>query len=472
MAARCLDVSACACVQWGGAASPPSSPEEWLDSSPEAKKGGGSLQPAAAQDSDRLREALFRQLMEKGAEANPRTQLVAHPLKKKKVRCVSSVQVPSESHRYLSFELARRLDSRGYASMEYRAYEEDDDVSSRLARTFAFARMHQKEQAPNPQFSASAASPAKRDAAWFLEESGEIPFSLPFDKARPIKYQMLDEQTGVSWCQGRRSSMEDAHVHKKCDFGTFSGVFDGHGGDACAHALATHLDSYISVRLQHHNREKFSLPGVFTALKLAFVDFTRIYRGSGGACGVALVEIANFGTFCAHVGDCRAFLMTAQGDVVQLTEDMKVPRPHAEEGEGGHSGDRRMRRLCENRGLDLLMGRVALVGVNISRAIGDKQGEAKERQTLSARPKVTKVPTREELKPLLHRTVLDSEPLYIALGCDGIFDMGSTEQYARFCAERLHCGERPAQVAASCVERAALAGSNDNMTFMLMQLFH
>lgn len=130
--------------------------------------------------------------------------------------------------------------------------------------------------------------------------------------------------------QGRRPTMEDKITVEELvapqlsgPTGSpvcFIGVYDGHGGGACARFAA---DS-VHRRLAH--AEAFAEGQVAPALRDAFVrtdeEFLASENESGSCALVALVGGGRL--FMAHVGDSRAVLCSGQqGEATRLTEDHK-----------------------------------------------------------------------------------------------------------------------------------------------------
>lgn len=107
----------------------------------------------------------------------------------------------------------------------------------------------------------------------------------------------------------------------------FAGVFDGHGGWGCAHAVSRFLPSYVAVALAKVG-DKASEEAVGTAISDAFVQLDRdlchdvaqraavredatgktfLNAACAGACACAAV-ITRDTIFVANTGDCRAVL--------------------------------------------------------------------------------------------------------------------------------------------------------------------
>ena len=137
-------------------------------------------------------------------------------------------------------------------------------------------------------------------------------------------------RVGSHELQGRRPTMEDevtvesvAAPHLAGPTGsplTFLGVYDGHGGRACARFAAEKLHAALLAA------EAFERGAVLPALREAFLltdDAFRQTEADSGAC--ALVALIGGGRlFVAHVGDSRAVLCSgAGGAAVRLTEDHK-----------------------------------------------------------------------------------------------------------------------------------------------------
>jgi protein phosphatase 1L len=272
----------------------------------------------------------------------------------------------------------------------------------------------------------------------------------------PLLYDgknILNRPVGIACCQGRRESMEDAHLATEITFilqdnsyeGALFGVFDGHGGDACAKYIAANMKQILINHLQEYNKAMLSEANIFNAIKMAFVELSKNYPQEKGGSTATIALIIGSDIFVANVGDSRT-LIQKKGEAVTLSVDAK---PQAEKFKQG----------IEQRGGQVVFSRGAYrVGrlIAIARAIGDKNI-----QGITARPKITKF--------ILDKAKLN-EGWHLVLASDGLFEVCSSRQAAKEIFRLFTEGKTCEEIAKGMVEAAFHVGSTDNITVMIVDL--
>ena len=209
--------------------------------------------------------------------------------------------------------------------------------------------------------------------------------------------------TASSQCP--RGTMEDAHQVTTLDIkGTkvsYFGLFDGHGGSNTATACAEGLHETIATHLR-------ALPNldddamVSEAINKAFEEFSAGLHTEDGATGLVSLQIGNK-LFTASLGDSRAIVKRANGDIEQLSYDQK-PYQSYELARIGQEGG-----FVSNRSRGPSSG-IRLGGViAVSRSFGDSTLKEMGVNGMSS-------------KPYISVTTLNPGDTLI-LGCDGVWDV-------------------------------------------------
>lgn len=292
----------------------------------------------------------------------------------------------------------------------------------------------------------------------------------------------------VSEMQGWRDQMEDASIcllkmdEPLSDTSIF-GVFDGHGGpmvskiceqsfplEICRQAklnqdLPTALEkSYteIDAFLQTTGSLKNIRNGNVSHLSFSRIDEPEgvvrenLFDFIGSTAVIAVIRGKQI--FVSNAGDSRAVLSRG-GIAVELSRDHKPESP-------------RERSRIENAG-----GKVSIVGpchrvdfgLNLSRALGDflykRNSELPpSRQKISAVPEIVVEKIQE-----------DDE--FLLLGCDGIFELLTSQQVVNFVSFRLKGGMEPRIIVESLLDECCsidpqktLGRGTDNETCILVLL--
>lgn len=256
-------------------------------------------------------------------------------------------------------------------------------------------------------------------------------------------------EVGIASNQGRRPSMEDEELVTEglltTKKGTYVfelyGIFDGHGGKNAATFTKQNLLKHLTVSLFKYCNEGLSDEGIYTALKECFrnLDAKLIDEVSGTTATVAM--IINDRIWIANVGDSRTVLVRRNGSAIQASEDAK---PKIE----------RYKKKIERMG-----GNVTKKRVNgqlaVARAIGDKKivGENKT-CCVSPHPKITNYSLNFA---------------HLILGCDGLFDVTSTNEVGNRVKQMEDKKLNPMEMAKALVNSAIENNSMDNVSVIVVK---
>lgn len=261
---------------------------------------------------------------------------------------------------------------------------------------------------------------------------------------------------GIYHARGRRPTMEDEHLATSFQIVLSGkiypiqlfGIFDGHGGPQAAEFVRDHLERHLKAALIKYNLSQPTIEGVWKALRMTGVCLNRDFKNQKGAVAATqgatatIAMIFNDHLWAANIGDARTVLDN-HGIAVQLTEDAKP-------------GDPRYKRGIEKRGGTVVnvdgIPRVNKV-LAVARAIGDHELQG----AISARPKMTVTPL-SAIRPNSH----------LILCCDGIYDVARTVDVVKAVHEHRH--DSPGVLAKNIVHSAYLAGSQDNLSALVVKI--
>ena len=171
----------------------------------------------------------------------------------------------------------------------------------------------------------------------------------------------------------------------------------------------------------------------------------RSARDPGASRVVVAAHDGRRTVYVASLGDCRAVLKRGDGSTVALSVDCKADDPSE------------VARVVAAGGFVLnkrVNGQLA-----VSRALGDRQYKVPARVVL-AEPRVSQV----ELRP---------DDRFLALACDGVWDVLSTEEAGAFAAthDQPERGEAPTAAASALVQHAIHdRGSTDNVSVIVARV--
>ncbi|GMH28014.1 hypothetical protein Nepgr_029857 [Nepenthes gracilis] len=261
---------------------------------------------------------------------------------------------------------------------------------------------------------------------------------------------------------GPRRFMEDEHiriddlsVHLGSVFrypkpSAFYGVFDGHGGpdaavyvkrnlmrfffDDASFPQASEVDELFLEKAENSIRKAFLLAD------LALADDCRISSSSGTTALTALVLGSLL--MVANAGDCRAVLCR-KGEAIDMSKDHRPIYP------------------LERRRVEELGGYVDdgyLNGVlSLSRALGDWDMKL---------PKGSSSPLIAD--PEFQQIILTEDDEFLVIGCDGIWDVMSSQQAVGIVRRGLRRHDDPEQCARDLIMEALRLNTFDNLTAIVV----
>ncbi|OAY85336.1 putative protein phosphatase 2C 27 [Ananas comosus] len=251
---------------------------------------------------------------------------------------------------------------------------------------------------------------------------------------------------------GPKPYMEDEHIRidnlvehlgAPADFpspGAFYGVFDGHGGTDAASYVRKNILKFIIEDPYFPNCMEKAIKSAFVRTDHAFADSRSLDRSSGTTALTAVI----FGRtlFIANAGDCRAVL-GKRGRAIELSKDHK---PNCK---------------SERLRIEKLGGMVYdgyLNGqLSVARAIGDwhMKGSKGSLCPLSAEPD-------------LQETTLTEEDEFLIMGCDGLWDVMSSQCAVTMVRKDLMLHNDPERCSKELVREALNRNSCDNLTVVVI----
>jgi serine/threonine protein phosphatase PrpC len=295
------------------------------------------------------------------------------------------------------------------------------------------------------------------------EISKEIPLGVPeerhysteenkatseVDKAGPY-------QAAISAAQGPRDEMEDTHLVTEIQVQRkgqapqkiqFFGVFDGHGGAACAFYVKEILPEILKEELGKTSENDLE---IYNALRRSFIKINRDWAAlpfqqtehsdySGTTATVSLI-MNKKDLWVANVGDSRTVL--AEGKrAVQLSEEAKATVKKYEREIYIRGGEVQNGRVVGERG-----------SLDMARSIGDID-----------QPAVSALPTIKKY----NLETLKKENNYLILACDGLWDVVSPQM----AAEVSDTGNSLEKIAKNLEKLAYVRGSTDNVSVMVVKI--
>ncbi|XP_062084276.1 probable protein phosphatase 2C 49 [Humulus lupulus] len=261
---------------------------------------------------------------------------------------------------------------------------------------------------------------------------------------------------------GPRRYMEDEHIRiddlsshlgSLFQFPTpsaFYGVFDGHGGPEAAAFIkknamriffedaklpqTAEVDEIFSGELQNSLRKAFHLAD------LALADDCNVNSSSGTTALTAMI----FGRLLmvANAGDCRAVLCR-KGEAIDMSQDHRPIHPPE-------------RRRVEELGGYIDDGYLNGV-LSVSRALGDWDMKF---------PRGSPSPLISE--PEFQQIILTEDDEFLIMGCDGIWDVMSSQHAVSLVRRGLRRHDDPNQCARDLVMEALRLSTFDNLTVIVV----
>ncbi|KAK9220586.1 hypothetical protein WN943_009238 [Citrus x changshan-huyou] len=251
---------------------------------------------------------------------------------------------------------------------------------------------------------------------------------------------------------GPKQYMEDEHIcidnltdhlGTTADFpvpGAFYGVFDGHGGtDAALYVRANILrfiveDSHFPICVEK------AIKSAFVRADYAFADNSSLDISSGTTALTALIFGRNL--IIANAGDCRAVL-GRRGRAIEMSKDHK---PN-----------------CTSERLRIeKLGGVVYDGylngqLSVARALGDWHMKS---------PKGSACPLSAE--PELQETLLTEDDEFLIMGCDGLWDVMSSQGAVTVARKELMLHNDPERCSRELVREALKRNTCDNLTVIVI----
>ncbi|KAK4372408.1 hypothetical protein RND71_007792 [Anisodus tanguticus] len=261
---------------------------------------------------------------------------------------------------------------------------------------------------------------------------------------------------------GPRRFMEDEHIRiddLSAHLGSlmrfpkpiaFYGVFDGHGGpEAAAYVRKNALRLFFRDTNfpQTSEVDDAFLEGVESSLRkgflladLALADECNVSSSSGTTALTALVLGRLL--MVANVGDCRAVLCR-NGEAIDMSQDHRPTYPSE-------------RRRVEELGGFIDDGYLNGI-LSVTRALGDWDMKLPRG---SASPLIA--------EPEFRQIVLTEEDEFLIIGCDGIWDVMSSQQAVTLVRRGLRRHDDPEQCAKDLVMEALRLNTFDNLTVIIV----
>ncbi|KAL3527310.1 hypothetical protein ACH5RR_011966 [Cinchona calisaya] len=222
--------------------------------------------------------------------------------------------------------------------------------------------------------------------------------------------------------------------------GAFYGVFDGHGGVDAASFTKTNILNFIVEDSYFPSAIKRALRNAFVKTDHALADAKSLDRTSGTTALTALVLGRTM--LVANAGDSRAVL-GKRGRAVELSTDHK-PNCTSE------------RIRIEKLGGVIYDG--YLNGqLSVSRSLGDWHLKG---------PKGSNFPLSSE--PELKEVVLTEEDEFLIIGCDGLWDVMSSQCAVTITRKELMLHNDPEKCSKELVREALKRNSCDNLTVLVV----
>ncbi|KAK1362216.1 Protein-serine/threonine phosphatase [Heracleum sosnowskyi] len=256
--------------------------------------------------------------------------------------------------------------------------------------------------------------------------------------------------------KGAKQCMEDVHIciddlveelgagaDASASFlfsGAFYGVFDGHGGIDAASFVRKNILEFIIDDSQFPVCLQKAIMNAFVKADHAFADEIYLDTSSGTTALIAFVFERLL--VVANVGDCRAVL-GRRGIAVELSKDHK-PNCASE------------RTRIEKLGGVIYDG--YLNGqLSVARALGDWHMKG---------PKGSACPLSAE--PELQEIQLAEEDEFLIMGCDGLWDVMSSQYAVTTARKELMLHNDPERCSRELVREALKRNSRDNLTVIIV----
>lgn len=233
------------------------------------------------------------------------------------------------------------------------------------------------------------------------------------------------------------------HLGTTTDFpvpGAFYGVFDGHGGTDAASYVRTNILRFIVEDSHFPICVEKAIKSAFVRADYAFADNSSLDISSGTTALTALIFGRNL--IIANAGDCRAVL-GRRGRAIEMSKDHK---PN-----------------CTSERLRIeKLGGVVYDGylngqLSVARALGDWHMKS---------PKGSACPLSAE--PELQETLLTEDDEFLIMGCDGLWDVMSSQGAVTVARKELMLHNDPERCSRELVREALKRNTCDNLTVIVI----
>ncbi|GJZ55121.1 probable protein phosphatase 2C 76 [Tanacetum coccineum] len=247
---------------------------------------------------------------------------------------------------------------------------------------------------------------------------------------------------GFSSFRGKRATMEDCFDVKTCKIDGKTvylfGIFDGHGGSRAAEYLKQNLFKNLILHPLFMTDTKMAISETYKQTDSDFLESEKDNPCDEGSTASAAVLVGNH-LYVANVGDSRTVISKA-GKAIPLSEDHKPNR-----------SDERER--IENAGGVVMWAGTWRVGgvLAMSRAFGNR----------NLKPFVVADPDIQEQE-------LGEEFELLVLASDGLWDVVPNDDAVSIAQSE----EEPEAAAKKLIETAFSNGSSDNITCIVVNLYH
>lgn len=250
---------------------------------------------------------------------------------------------------------------------------------------------------------------------------------------------------------GCRRQMEDTHAiindiaAMGGGHGAYYGVFDGHSGKHAAVFVRDHLLRYILEDTSFPSAADQAMKHAFLRTDKAFAKACELDERLCSGTTALAVLILGRKLLVANAGDCRAVLCK-RGKAVNMSRDHKAC-----------SGIER-KRIEDSGGFVDSFG--YLNGeLTVARALGDWHIDGLKMRDHGAEGPLTAMPE-------MHEVCLSEDDEFLIIGCDGLWDVFTSENAVDFARRRLQLHNDPLQCSKELIKEALRRDTNDNLTVL------
>ncbi|KAM5573895.1 putative protein phosphatase 2C 27 [Rosa sericea] len=222
--------------------------------------------------------------------------------------------------------------------------------------------------------------------------------------------------------------------------GAFYGVFDGHGGTDAASFIRNNILRFIVEDSHFPTCLERAIKSAYVKADHAFADASSLDISSGTTALTALISGRTL--IIANAGDCRA-VMGKRGRAIEMSNDHKP-----------NCASERLR--IEKLGGVIYDGYLS-GQLSVARALGDWHMKG---------PKGSACPLSAE--PELLETCLTEEDEFLIMGCDGLWDVMSSQCAVTMARKELMIHNDPERCSRELVREALKRHTCDNLTVIVV----